>query len=44
MQWCSQRLWQHGHPILCPLAIAHRHLMVGKIDIFDTQAHAFHQA
>jgi hypothetical protein len=26
---------QHGHPIACALAIAHRHLVGGKIDVFD---------
>jgi hypothetical protein len=40
----GQRIGQHGHAILATLAIAHRDLPRGEIDILDPQAHAFHQA
>jgi hypothetical protein len=34
---------QHGDPILPPFAVAHGDLLIGKVDIFDLQAHAFHE-
>ena len=44
LQGLCQRLREHGDPVLGPLSIAHSDLVVGKIDIFHTQAHAFHKA
>ena len=44
LEWCVQGLGQHGHPILPPFAVTHGDLVIGKIDILDSEPHAFHQA
>jgi hypothetical protein len=44
LEWRVQGLGQHGHPILPPFAVAHGDLVIGKIDILDSEPHAFHQA
>ena len=44
LQRLYQRTGEHSDAVLRPLPIAHGDLMVGKIDIFYTQAHAFHEA
>ena len=43
LQGLCQRLREPGDPVLGPLSIAHSDLVVGKIDIFHTQAHTFHE-
>ena len=44
LQGLCQRPGKHGDPILGPLPIAYGDLLVSKINIFHTQAHAFHEA
>jgi hypothetical protein len=43
-EWLGDGLWKHGDTILLPLAVAHQDLAVSKVDIFDTEADALHQA
>jgi hypothetical protein len=43
LQGFGERARQHGYTILPSFAIAHSNLMIGKIEVFDAQAHAFHE-
>ena len=40
----GQRIGQHRHAVLAALAVAHRDLPRGEIDILHPQPHALHQA
>src|SRR5262249_9707863 len=44
LQRCSQCPWQHSHPVPCTFPIAHRNLIVGKVEVVYPQTQAFHQA
>lgn len=43
LQWRSELAWQHGHPILLPLAIADQDFQASKLHILDPQTQHFHQ-
>lgn len=40
----SQVHWQHSHPILRALAVAHRDPGIAKVHILDPQPYTFHEA
>jgi hypothetical protein len=44
LEWCVQGLGQHGHPTVPAFAVTHGDLVTSKIDILDSEPHAFHQA
>jgi hypothetical protein len=37
-------LWQYSHPILCASSVAHHDLMIREVEVFHSQAQAFHEA
>lgn len=39
-----KRVWQDGEAVIFPFAISDNNLVVFKIQVFDTQAHGFHDA
>ena len=40
----AQLVGEHGHAVFHPFAIAHHNQLLGEVQIFDTQAHTFHEA
>ena len=44
LQRLLSRLRQHRHPLLRAFRITDRQLMIGEIDILDTETDAFHEA
>ena len=41
-QGFEQNVWEHCHPVVLPFTVADDDLTVGKVEIFDAQAHHFH--
>ena len=42
-QVLAQRRRQHRHPVLSPLAVAHRQLVALQVHVLEPQPHTFHQ-
>ena len=43
-QRLDQAIGQDGYPVLSPLCVPHKNLVLAEMQVLDPQPHAFHQA